>query len=392
VENALRYLDDLSREAANDSALLRELASGYERIGEIQGMPGWPSEGRTGDALASFERALELRRSLPDAGRAGGVADAAEARLLLRIGSVLAARGATGSALARHAEALAAFRAVVASSPTTELRLELAQALVAVGDDVWEGGDVPAAAQRYREARDVARSAVAVDPRSPLAVRQLGVIEQRLGDSAAEGGDWHGALEHHRGSLEVDRQLAARNPGDAEVRRDLGTDLSRLGVDQAKLGRLTDSLAQHEEAARLREALLADEPQDARALEDAAESRFETGKVLSRLGRTPEAVGEIKVAVERWNALSERDPSNARWRDVLAGALTTLGAVELERSGRDAAAVSLERALAIRIRLAAESPEFASNRSALAALESVLAELRAGGREPDLRAALVAWR
>jgi non-specific serine/threonine protein kinase/serine/threonine-protein kinase len=392
VENALRYLDDLSREAANDSALLRELASGYERIGEIQGMPGWPSEGRTGDALASFERALELRRSLPDAGRAGGVADAAEARLLLRIGSVLAARGATGSALARHAEALAAFRAVVASSPTTELRLELAQALVAVGDDVWEGGDVPAAAQRYREARDVARSAVAVDPRSPLAVRQLGVIEQRLGDSAAEGGDWHGALEHHRGSLEVDRQLAARNPGDAEVRRDLGTDLSRLGVDQAKLGRLTDSLAQHEEAARLREALLADEPQDARALEDAAESRFETGKVLSRLGRTPEAVGEIKVAVERWNALSERDPSNARWRDVLAGALTTLGAVELERSGRDAAAVSLERALAIRIRLAAESPEFASNRSALAALESVLAELRAGGREPDLRAALAAWR
>lgn len=392
VENALRYLDDLSREAANDPALLRELASGYERIGEIQGMPGWPSEGRTGDALASFERALELRRSLPDARRVGSVADASEARLLLRIGSVQAARGATGSALARHGQALAAFRAVVASSPTTELRLELAQALVAVGDDVWEGGDVPAAGQRYREALEVARSAVAVDHESALAVRQLGVIEQRLGDAAADAADWEGALEHHRASLEVDRQLAARNPGDAEVRRDLGTDLSRLGVDQSKLGRLTEALAQHQEAAKLREALLAEEPQDARALEDAAESRLQTGLALSRLGRTPEAVGEISVAIERWIALSERDPRNARWRDVLAGALTTLGAVEIERGARNAAAASLERALAIRTRLAVESPEFASNRSALAALETALTILRAGRAGADLRAALAAWR
>ncbi len=62
VENALRYLDDLAREAQDDATLQQELAAAYERIGEIQGMPGWPSEGRTGDALASFERALELRR------------------------------------------------------------------------------------------------------------------------------------------------------------------------------------------------------------------------------------------------------------------------------------------------------------------------------------------
>jgi hypothetical protein len=155
---------------------------------------------------------------------------------------------------------------------------------------------------------------------------------------------------------------------------------------------LSEALAQHQEAARLREALLAEEAQDARALEDAAESRFETGKVLSRLGRTPEAVGEISVAVERWSALSERDPRNARWRDVLAGALTTLASVEIERGARGAAAAALERAFAIRTRLAAESPEFASNRSALAALGDVLADLRAGGEERDLRAALSAWR
>ena len=68
---ALRYLDDLAREAGSEPALLRELAAGYERIGEVQGMPEWPSEGRTGDALASFERALELERRSRAPGGAG---------------------------------------------------------------------------------------------------------------------------------------------------------------------------------------------------------------------------------------------------------------------------------------------------------------------------------
>jgi hypothetical protein len=72
--------------------------------------------------------------------------------------------------------------------------------------------------------------------------------------------------------------------------------------------------------------------------------------------------------------------------------MTSLGAIELGRSGRAAAAVSLERALAIRTRLAVESPEFASNRSALAALGAVLADLRAGSGENEVRAALAAWR
>ncbi len=62
VATALEYLDDLAREAGDEPELLVELATAYERTAEIQGMPGWPSEGRTGDALASLERALELRR------------------------------------------------------------------------------------------------------------------------------------------------------------------------------------------------------------------------------------------------------------------------------------------------------------------------------------------
>ncbi len=377
VATALEYLDDLAAEAGDEPELLAELATAYERTAEVQGMPGWPSEGRTGDALASLERALELRRRRRTLVTAGAADDLAEARLLVRLGSVLAARGSTAAALARHREAIAIYRTALgarggakAAAPTLDERLELAQAMVAIGDDQWELGDIPAAAASYREALAAAGSARAAHPASPLAIRQVGVVEQRLGDAAAETGDWSQALVHHGASLAVDHELAARARDDAEVQRDLGTDLSRLGVDYAALGRSAEALARHREAIELREALLAAEPADARALEDAAESRFHAGKILASLGQRQAAVDEMEVAIGRWRTLARRDTSNVRWQDELAAGLATFAEVELARGGRQTAAVALEEALAIRRRLATTSPDFAANRAALAELEA----------------------
>ncbi len=367
VATALTYLDDLAREAGDEPELLAELATAYERTAEVQGMPGWPSEGRTGDALASLERALELRRRAHSSGSRGRAEDLAEARLLVRLGSVLAARGASSTALERHREGLARYRAA-APADTAEW-LEQVQARIAVGDDLWELGDVPAAAEHYALARDEALTARAADPRSALAIRQVGVVEQRLGDAAAERGEWPLALAHHEASLAIDRELAGLLPDDFEVRRDLGTDLSRLGADYAAQGQAAEALARHREAIELRELLLRAEPADARALEDAAESRFEAGKVLFTLGRHREAVVEVGIAIERRRRLAALDAGNARWQDSLAAALTTLGELELARGGGDSAGRALEEALTIRRRLALSSPEFAGNRSALATLE-----------------------
>ena len=367
VATALEYLDDLAREAGDEPELLAELATAYERTAEIQGMPGWPSEGRTGDALASLERALELRRRARRAA-APGEGDLAEARLSVRLGTVLAARGASAAALARHREALALY---LAADPIgTEERLERVQARIAIGDDLWELGDIAAAAGEYSAARGEVLAIRAADPGSTLAIRQSGVVEQRLGDAAAERLDWPLALAHHEASLAIDRELAARSPADAEIRRDLGTDLSRLGADFAALGRAPAALAQHRGATELREALLAEEPDDARALEDAAESRFETGKALLALGRREEAAIEIEIAIERRRALARLDPGNARWQDALAASFATLAEIEQRRGNPAAAARAFDEALALRRELARSSPDFAGNRSALLALES----------------------
>ena len=391
VDNALRYLDDLAAEAHDDPALTAELAVAYERIGEIQGMPGWPSEGRTGDALASFERALEHRRRGLEIAPGGASAtgprpsDADEARLLMRIGSVLAARGDIREALARHRQALALLAALQASatrlSPPglagvgatapadTAMGLELARAQVAVGDDVWELGDVKAAAEVYEDALHTSRATAAADPQSTQAARQVGVVEQRLGDAAFETGAWAEALEHHTASLAVDRELAARQPDDVEIRRDLGCDLSRLGVDQANQGAAAEALELHLQASALRQQLLREEPQDVRAAEDLAESRLETGKAFAALARHREAEREIALAIDLWRSLCAKDPRNARWAHVLAGGMATRADVEAQRGDQAAAAATRAEVVALRRRLLRESPDFAANRQALAVLE-----------------------
>lgn len=64
VQKSLTYLDDLAKESTNDPALLRELAAGYARLGDVQGTPGTSNLGDTAAAMVSVQKALELREKL----------------------------------------------------------------------------------------------------------------------------------------------------------------------------------------------------------------------------------------------------------------------------------------------------------------------------------------
>ncbi len=64
VERALEYLDSLAREAGDDMQLQSELASAYEKVGALQGAMGRPNLSDFKGALASLEKAGDMRREL----------------------------------------------------------------------------------------------------------------------------------------------------------------------------------------------------------------------------------------------------------------------------------------------------------------------------------------
>src|SRR5207244_3561281 len=63
VNDALQYLDNLAKQAKPDAVLQRELATAYEKVGDMQDSLG-PSLGDTAGAVTSYRKALAIREQL----------------------------------------------------------------------------------------------------------------------------------------------------------------------------------------------------------------------------------------------------------------------------------------------------------------------------------------
>jgi tetratricopeptide (TPR) repeat protein len=375
VENALQYLDDLARETGREPELLTELAAAYERIAEVQGMPSWPSHGRSGDAFASLERALDLHRR---ANAVAGKSSLAEARVLSNLGSILAARGESAAARDAQLRSEAALQTVAADERDIDWVLQLARVQVAAGDAVWELGDVPGAERQYQRSLLTVKAGRVRFPAVTSLMRQVGVVEQRLGDAAATRAHWQQARLHHGASLAADEHLLELEPGSLELQRDLGTDLSRVGAVAFMLGQHADALAAHVRALELRQRLTLADPGDARAQDDAAESYLQTAQSLASLGRMREAQAKAVLAVDGWRGLAERDPDNARIRSSLANALVALGRCEAAMGERMSALSRLTEARRIRQDLASGNPDFKLADDAITGLDALYAQISAG--------------
>ena len=64
VSRALEYLDSLAHDAGGNVALQRELATAYEKIGDIQGNPYSANIGDTDGALTSYGKAVQIRERI----------------------------------------------------------------------------------------------------------------------------------------------------------------------------------------------------------------------------------------------------------------------------------------------------------------------------------------
>jgi non-specific serine/threonine protein kinase/serine/threonine-protein kinase len=375
VDNALRYLDDLARETGREPELLTELATAYERIAEVQGMPSWPSHGRSGNALASLGRALDLHRR---ANAVSGASSLAEARVLSNLGSILAARGESSAGRDAQLQSEVALQAAPADTRGVDWVLQLARIQVAAGDATWELGDIPGAGAQYERALHTVKAGRERFTESTTLMRQTGVVEQRLGDAAAMRRDWQQARLHHGASLAADDALLLLEPGSLELQRDLGTDLSRVGAVAFMLGQHREALAAHQRALELRERLSMADPGDARARDDAAESHLHVAQSLANLGRAREAAAEAVLAMERWRSLADTDPDNARMRSSLAGALAALGRCEAVLGMKTSALARIAEARRIRMALTEHSPDFSQASDAITSLDALDAQVRAG--------------
>jgi serine/threonine protein kinase len=374
VTRAVEYLDSLAQEAKGDPSLTRELASAYEKLGDVQGRPMRANLGNSAAAMASYQKALALRESLlaldpknaqdrrelaahyqtlanhiwVEGDIAGALeqdrkASAIRQRLVAEgpsnlqdrydlatsytyIGMHLLQEADASAALEYHQQALQLRSALVASVPDNVMfRRALSTTYEKIGLAQQYAGDTSRALENLRRSFSITQELLNADPTNVVYKRGLAIGHEDIGGVQAQTGDLHGALENYRQELTIFEELFEADQKNATNRSDVTSALENIGETQAKLGDLRDAASSHLRALSIREELAAADPDNNWNRIDLMESYAKTARVLAQTGRRADALELCR----KFSSLIERipdDKENVAHFSMKARAYSDIGA------------------------------------------------------------------
>jgi tetratricopeptide (TPR) repeat protein len=204
---------------------------------------------------------------------------------------------------------------------------------------------------------------------------QLAELMDRIGDKKE-------ALAVHRKALALRRELAAAEGADVEARLEVVRSLRAQGLVLWSTGDLTAALRAFEEQRHIATALETESPTDAvRAV--LAQSHNAIGVLLLAMGRSAEALQALQKALAIRQKLADANPTVATYQSNLATGHHNVGHLLMQTGKREEAMVSDRKALAIRQKLADANPAVADFQLQLAHSHSVIGLLLAQTGRPE---------
>jgi tetratricopeptide (TPR) repeat protein len=251
VSRALNYLDRLSREAAGDPFLRRELTLAYMKLGDIQGNLYGPHVGDTHGAIRSYRQAFSLAssdRNQEMAAKAGvGLAD------------MLALGGDRQEALERYRRAREFYAAEQAGPGLAESVKKLAEIDSKIGFLEMQLGDLVRARSSYERSQGFAEAWVEREPKSAPALAALGRALLRSGDLQVRGGEAALGRERIDRALGVFDRLVEADPRVPSHRRDLAAANTIYGDLLVSAGQTAPAVSHYQRADSLLAQLVAED-------------------------------------------------------------------------------------------------------------------------------------
>jgi non-specific serine/threonine protein kinase/serine/threonine-protein kinase len=378
VRRALTYLEGLSREAAADPALTRELVVAWRKVGDIQGHPRSPNLGDLDGAAASYRRAEELLSPL-----VRGDGDADDRRILgdltRRMGEVLWWQGETEEAIAHFERAAELHAGVRAERPDDRENLgALAAAWTALGDiHSWNRANGKAI-DLYETALPLRRRLSEDAPENEKALRDLAGLETSIGDTLSWEGRTAEGLRRLATAVATLEGLVESGAPEASTVQALAVAHTKRSEGLIDLGRHDEALAASEAALRLYERLARADPFNMEARRYAALGQAKRGDALLALGRAEDAGTTFRRSLELFREVVATDRTNVSHKHDLANAHGRLGRA-LEAGGDlDAAAAEYESALGLRQEVLAADPGEDAALRALYLAQSDLGDVHLG--------------
>ncbi len=335
VDRALQYLNVLAQESSGDLGLQRELATAYERVGSVQGDYLENNLGDSEGTLASYKKALALRKQIN-----------------------------------------------AASSDWNDC-IALAQGYRLVAHQLWANGDP-------RGARDPIERAIAVStavnkehPNNWKALNELGFdyeVSGRIGYPGENTADQK-IVEDYRRSLAVDEMLLQMKPNDVPTLHGYAVDLSSIG-NKLESAKPQEALKNYEKALEIDKKLTQLSP-DTRYQRGVAMGYGSIASVYDDIGDYPHALENNLKDLSIYQEMVRADSKNALLRQGLA--ITYMNtAASSARTGQIPLAVDYSnRALEIMRPLASAASKTAFQQYVLAAMLNIRGTILTAANQPD---------
>ncbi|HEY7443533.1 MAG TPA: serine/threonine-protein kinase [Vicinamibacterales bacterium] len=357
VKRALEYLDKLAQEASGDPSLLQELATAYQRVGDVQGRPGFANLGDKAGALASYRKALQIREPLVRGG-------AGEDRLRLelatnydRLGDSLRLTGDVAQALEHYRQSLRIREALSAASASDGvIQRDLANSYSRLGDSLAATGNLAAAVDAHRRALKI-NEKLASDPSNTKDRRALFISHIKTGDMLARAGDANGALESYRHGLAISKALSDAAPMNAQASRELAAGYDKVGNILLVIGDKDLALQHYGQAQSVRQRLVEVDPKNAELLRDLSISFDKIGNVMEEKNDLAAALANYRQALQINRDLAAKDETNSQLQLDVSISHRQIGDVLAKSNDLTGALRSHSQALDIRQRSAAADPK-----------------------------------
>jgi serine/threonine protein kinase len=256
---ALLLRERLAQDYPSVPAYRQALAASHQNLGRL--LAASAGSGRTTQALAFYDQALALRRSLREeaptvSGYRQELADTLHGR-----GSLLTALGQLDHAEKDLQEALALRTALAAESPQLpEPRWDLARSHHALGGLFRSRGQVAEAEAAFRAALTLDEGLVAERRHVPAYRLELAVTRNDLGALLAAGNRIAEAEAAHREALTLRKQLAEELPKAPYYQYELAVSHRWLAGVLEQNGRLDEAAAAYREGLAVAQKLTAEFP------------------------------------------------------------------------------------------------------------------------------------
>ena len=376
LRNALSYLDSLSAEAAGDRDLQSELATAYEKVGDVQGALNNSSLGDTKAGLQSYAKASRLREAVL-AAEPGDI----EAKEKLANNYYVTARTlwnntSTSEAEAAFEKALKLRRELVAEQPgSAEAKNRLAVLLIDYGAIPAFNFQAEKALALFDEAMTIVKGLRDRDPSNAETKKTLGRGLRILSKARSAVGNHDGGLAALNEALEVSRELASKFPTDFRIQRTVWlteTLICELSIDRGDGSRVTGDCVKTIPFAKN---ALENEPENGVVAYDLAISYFNTSRAHRIVGQHDASIANAESAIAVMSKLAAKTPDDMEYQRNLAIYRTEMARGLIAKGNHQQAAAELQSARAVLIPIVEKDKETTTYRYDLGMANRMLAQV-----------------